>query len=472
MQINVSKVSTSKVEVNVVVPADVVKAKYNASLKNITKNARVDGFRKGHVPENTIIAMYSDRIIEGAFNEIFNEAFLQSIKEGKFIAPRDASPSITKMEQINPAADLPFTFEVEVYPMLESKDLSGVQNEIVKVEISDSDIDAVVEELRKQQSKLEIVDGAEIAAGTVAKIDFLGKKDGVAFEGGKAEQYDLDIDSAKMIPGFVESLMGHKAGEEFTIECTFPEDYGVAELAGAKATFDIVVHQVSKRVLPELNNDFLAAYGFEGKSIEDFKKSLAQNLKHQADALSLNYNLSNVVTAITEAYGEFDVPSALVNVMATNFVKRQFGPKADDKVVNALKSAFAPQAEDKVREDCVVQYLIGEHKFDLDVSSAEVDALIEEHSISYDDPEEFKAEVKKDRDMLANLKASAVNRKLLNCLQGLINCTETVKNFNDFKDLLAKAEQEREAKAQEKMLARAAAKAKAESEAKTEAAAE
>lgn len=454
MQINVSKISGSKVEVNVVVPADVVKTHFNSNFKKVAKNARVDGFRKGKVPAATVLAMFSDRISEETFNELFSQVFFKAAADNNFVPVKGATPEVANITPINPEADFSFSYTVEVFPSLEDKDLKSIQQEIVKVEIDDADIENVVNELRKQQSKLEVVEGGEIAAGTVAKIDFLGKKDGVPFEGGKAENYDLDIDNAKMIPGFIESLMGHKAGEEFVIECTFPENYGVEELQGAKATFDINVKQVSKRVLPEVDDAFLAAFGFEGKSVEEFKKSLADNLKHQADALSLNYNLTSIVSAITNSYGEFEVPATVVESTAGDFVKRQFGGKADARLVEALRSAFLPRAESKVREDCVVQTLIAKHKFNLEVTTADVDALIEEQSISYDDPEEFKVEVKKDSGMLANLSYLASSRKLFSCLKDLVSVSEVTKNFNDFKDLLAKAEQEREEQERAKMMAK------------------
>ena len=316
----------------------------------------------------------------------------------------------------------------------------------------------MIERLRQQQGKWQVVDGAVVDQDSTANIDFLGKKDGVPFEGGKAEGFNLNIKTAQMIPGFTESIIGHKAGDSFTIECTFPEDYHAEELKGAKATFDITVNSVSKQVLPEIDADFLKAFGFEDKGLDALKSSLKSNLEQQAEIGSTNYNITALMKAIATKYPDVVAPRAMVNYIAEQQLSRQFGGKLDDKLKNALLGGFAAQVEDQANEQCLLEGLIAAENFKVQVEDAEVDAQIAKAAISYDDPEEFKTEVRKDKELLENVVRAAGNVKLMNFLSGLVNANTADKSFEEFQKLREQQENTIQERARERMMASIAKK--------------
>lgn len=451
MQVTVKNINANNVQLDVVVPVESVNEIYTATYNKIYKNARIDGFRKGHIPKSAFESMYGHRVKADAFDEILKKFVPEALKQSEVDMVQGTLPAVVNVGKLEKDAELSFSLGVEIFPVLESKDLKSVKTEAYAVKVSEDDINKVVDQLRTQQAKLEQVEGGEVADGTVANIDFLGKKDGVPFKGGDAKGYDLDIDHAQMIPGFIEGIKGHKAGEEFTINCTFPESYHATELAGASATFDIKVNSVSKYVLPELNEDFLKAYGYGDKGVEEFKSNLSQNIAQQGAQACVNLNISSIVDKIGELYGDIELPKNLVQKEAENLLNRQLQmPKVDEKLKQALLASFLPLAEDRVRTQVLIHGILKNNNIDIVVNREEIDAVINDYSVAYEDPEEYKNEIKKDKDSLTTMASIAFERKLANILIDLTDCTVSEKSFNELKDLSAKFEADKAQKLQEK----------------------
>lgn len=456
MQVNVTKVEGINASFEVQLPAEQFNTYVDKAFKKVAASVTIPGFRKGHAPRNVVLEAYGQRINSEAIDNALNSSIQEAVKKTE-LKVYPGSLNVTNITN-NESGDFVYTCECEIHPTVEKKDLKDVNVELVNVTVSDADVDAMIERLRQQQSKWQVVDGAVVDQDSTANIDFLGKKDGVPFEGGKAEGFNLNIKNAQMIPGFTESIIGHKAGDSFTIECTFPEDYHAEELKGAKATFDITVNSVSKQVLPEIDADFLKAFGFEDKGLDALKSSLKSNLEQQAEIGSTNYNITALMKAIATKYPDFVAPRAMVNYMAEQQLARQFGGKLDDKLKNALLGGFAAQVEDQVNEQCLLDGLIAAENFKVQVEDAEVDAQIAKAAISYDDPEEFKTEVRKDKELLENVVRAAGNVKLMNFLAGLVNANTADKSFEEFQKLREQQENAIQERARERMMASIAKK--------------
>lgn len=451
MQVTVKNINATNDQLDVVVPVESVNEIYTATYNKIYKNARIDGFRKGHIPKSAFESMYGQRVKADALDELFNKFVPEALKQSEVDMISGSYPSIVNVGKLEKDVEFTFSMTVDVYPVLESKDLKSVKTEAFTVKVSEDDLNKVVDQLRTQQAKLEPIDGGEVADGTVANIDFLGKKDGVPFSGGEAKGFDLDIDHAQMIPGFIENIKGHKAGEEFTINCTFPESYHVAELAGAAATFDIKVNSVSKYVLPELNEDFLKAFGYGDKGVEEFKSNLSQNIAQQGESVCVNLSIENIVEKIGELYGEIELPKALVQKEAERLLSSQLQmPKVDEKLKKALMASFVPLAEDRVRTQVLIHGILKNNNIDIVVNLEDIDAVINDLSVAYEDPEEYKNEIKKDKKAVTAMANIASERKLVKVLTDLTDCTVTEKSFNELKDLAAQFEADKGKKLQEK----------------------
>ena len=398
MQVTVKNINATNVQLDVVVPVESVNEIYTATYNKIYKNTRIDGFRKGHMPKSAFESMFGQRVKIDALDELFNKFVSEALQHEKVDFIAGSNPSIINSGKFDKDSEFTFSMTVDVYPVLESKDLKSVKTEAYTVKVSEDDLNKVIDHLRSQQAKLEPIEGGEVADGTVANIDFLGKKDGVPFDGGEAKGYDLDIDHAQMIPGFIEGIKGHKAGEEFTINCTFPESYHVAELAGAAATFDIKVNSVSKHVLPELNDDFVKAFGYGDKGVEEFKSNLSQNIAQQGDGLRVRLSIETIVDKIGELYGEIELPEVLVQKEAERLVNSQLQTaNVDEKLKKALMGSFLPLAEDRVRVQVLIHGILKNNNIDIVVNNEDLDAVINDLSVAYEDPEEYKAEIKKDK---------------------------------------------------------------------------
>ena len=283
MKTTVKKLSDTKVQLTISLGASELADAEQVSLTKLARDIKVPGFRKGKVPAS-IAAKHIDpnalqeQILENALSKAVAEAFLQEKLQAL------DRPSV-EVKKFVPGSELEFTAEVEVIPPVKLGDYKKLtaKKEVAKVE--DKDVDEVIERIRKNYSeKSEVKRAAKL--GDEAVIDFTGKKDGVAFEGGSAKEYGLKLGEGQFIPGFEEGVIGHKAGEEFDLKLKFPEDYHAENLAGQDVVFTVKLHKVNELKLPEPNDEFAAKCGpfTEMKEVkEDIKRELTAQKEREAD---------------------------------------------------------------------------------------------------------------------------------------------------------------------------------------------
>ena len=237
MSLNIETTQGLERRVVITVPADTVEKTTREEFKRAAKNVRVDGFRKGHVPAHIIEQRFGASIRQDVLNDLLPQHFFNAVLAEKInIAGR---PTFT-VETFEPGKDLVFTATFEVYPDVQLQGLENINVEKPTVQISEADIDKMIDVLRKQQATWVVSDDAAKADDRVT-IDFSGSIDGAEFEGGKASDFVLFMGQGRMIPGFEDGIVGHKAGEQFDIEVTFPETYHAENLKGKKAKFAITL---------------------------------------------------------------------------------------------------------------------------------------------------------------------------------------------------------------------------------------
>ncbi len=299
----------------VVVPGAEVEGKRQARLAELGKTMNLPGFRPGKVPLSVVRQRYGSAVtgeileqtVNDATRDLLAERGLRSASQPKVDLVR--GPAGTGAAE-NSAGDLEFTVQLELLPEIVAPDLSGLAFTRLKAEPDAATIDRALADIAKRQRSFEPIDEQRAAVqGDVLSVDFLGKVEGIAFEGGAGSDVDIEIGGTGFIPGFAEQLQGLSPGESRTIDVTFPEAYQAAELAGKAATFDITAKALKRAVEPELNDDLAKTLGFEG--LEQVRTVIAQQVQAEYDQLSRMRLKRELLDALSEK-ADFAAPEGMV----------------------------------------------------------------------------------------------------------------------------------------------------------------
>jgi len=386
MQVSVEASTSLERRVTVTVPAEKIDSAVDKKVQETAKTIRLDGFRKGKVPTKVVKKRYGASIRQEVLGDVIQSSYFEALQEAK-INPA-GMPEIEPKEDAG-EGDFSYVAVVEVYPEIELADASGLNIERQAGTITDTDVDNMIEMLRKQQSEWNEVARAA-ADGDQVNIDFKGFVDGEAFDGGEAAGHDLVIGSGSMIPGFEDGITGMSAGEEKDITVTFPEDYQAEHLAGKEATFKITAHKVSESILPELNEEFYAKFSPKGKGEDDFKAEIRTNMEREMTQ-ALKGKLKNAVLDAYVELNEFDVPKALVKEELGRLKQQalqQFGGGNQQLDPSILPDEmFQDQADKRVKVGLLAGEVIKANEMAADEDK--VKALVEEMAQGYEDPKEF-----------------------------------------------------------------------------------
>ena len=415
MSLNIETTQGLERRVTITVPAETVVQAIREELKRVAKNARVDGFRKGKVPPHIIEKRFGASVRQDILGDLLQNHFFQAVIENKVnLAGR---PSFT-VEQFEEGKELKFSATFEVYPEVELKGLENIKVEKPVVEISEADVDKMVEVLRKQQATWTESQDAAKAEDRVT-IDFVGSVDGEEFEGGKASDFVLFMGQGRMIPGFEEGIVGHKAGDKFTIDVTFPEEYHAENLKGKAAKFDITLKKVEVMVLPELTDEFVAKFGPNTKSVADLRNEIRKNMQRELKNALTTRVKTQVIDGLVEQ-NQIDVPSSAVE-QEIDVLRQQ--------AAQLPRELFEEQAKRRVLVGLLLAQVISSNELKADEERAK--AMIEEIASAYEQPAEVVEYYSKNNELMNNIRNVVLEEQAVDAVLAKAQVTEKAATFDE-----------------------------------------
>ncbi|MGF1716477.1 trigger factor [Photobacterium chitinilyticum] len=426
MQVTVETTEGLERHLTITVPAANIEDAVTAELKKIAKNRRFDGFRPGKAPIKMVARMFGASVRQDILGEVMQRHYIEAIVKEK-INPAGA-PTFAPVE-IAEGKDLVFKASFEIFPEIELSGLDKITVEKPAVDVKDEDVTTMLDTLRKQQATWSEVDAAAVADSRVT-IDFTGSVDGEEFEGGKAEGFALAMGQGRMIPGFEDGVVGKKAGDEFTVEVTFPEEYHAENLKGKAASFVIKLHKVEAQELPELTEEFVSKFGVEDGSVDGLKAEVRKNMERELKQAVKGRIKDQVLNGLIEQ-NDIEVPAALIdqeiNVLRQQAAQR-FGGDAQN-TPELPRELFEEQAKRRV----VVGLLLGEviKSEELKADDERVKALITEMASAYEDPTEVVAYYEQNEQMMNNMRNVALEEQAIDALLAKAQVSDKEVSFDE-----------------------------------------
>ncbi len=407
----------------VTVPAERVDKEVADRLNRMKNTVKLNGFRPGKVPMAVVKKRFGDSVLHEVAGEVIQASFGEAVNQEK-LSPAGA-PQIDP-EEIAAGKALTFKATFEVYPEFEITSFAGIKVEKPVVEIGEEDMDKMIDNLRSQQQSWSEVE-REAADGDQVVIDFAGTIDGEAFERGSAEGVPVTLGSGSMIGGFEEGIAGMKAGDEKSIDVTFPEDYAAEELAGKEAQFAIKVSTVSEQVLPEVDDEFISGYGVTEGGVEAFRKQIRENMQRECDQAVETVNKSQVMDGLYESHG-FDVPGALIDEEAARMVENMKQQMQGQEGVLS-PDLFKGQAERRVKLGLVLAEVVREHNVQVDPTL--VQSHIERMAAGYEDPKEVIEWYNKNPQYLEGVQNLALEEQVVDLVMKDAEVSEASMGFEE-----------------------------------------
>ncbi|MCG7420202.1 trigger factor [Macrococcus epidermidis] len=365
----------------VTVPEEEVKAGLDKAFAKVVKQVNVPGFRKGKMPRQMFEQRFGvESLFQDALDIILPDAYANAIDEVG-INPVDR-PEID-VEQMEKGKELIFTAKVTVEPEVELGDYKGLEVEKFETEVTEEELNEAINADLARKAELVVKEEGEVAEGDVVNLDFDGYVNDEAFEGGKAEGYDLEIGSGQFIPGFEEQLVGTKVGDEKDVNVTFPEEYHAEELAGKEAVFKVKINEVKSKEVPELDDEMAKELDESVDSVDAYKTKYKADLEEQKKLQAENDTKESLVMQAVEN-AKVDIPEAMINTeldrMMQEFEQRiaqqglnlelyfQFSGQTEEQ----LKESMKADAEQRVKTNLTLAAIANAEN--IEVSDADVDA--------------------------------------------------------------------------------------------------
>lgn len=395
-------------------------SKFEEAIKKVyAKSAKyfnIPGFRKGKAPMSMVEKQYGTEIFyEDAFNEVVPEEFDKELKENNIQAV--SRPDID-IQQIEKGKDLIFTAVIQTKPEVKLGKYKGIELKKVEYNVSDEDIEHELGHMADRNSRLVAVEDRPVENGDTTIIDFEGFVDGVAFEGGKADNHELVIGSNTFIPGFEEQIIGMKIDEEKDINVKFPEEYFSEELKGKDATFKIKLHEIKKKEIPQIDDEF-AKDTSEFDTLEELKASIKEKLEEENTKKAKYETEDSAIKAVCDNV-TIDIPSGMIETELENMIKdiearlQYQGMKFEqylqmvDKTMEDFKKENEEQAKTSVKTRLVLDAIIKEEKIEADEET--VNSKLKEMAGLYGKKEE---ELKQNENFMKYIEDSIKNEKVI-----------------------------------------------------------
>ncbi len=376
-------------------------AKFEEAIKKVyfksAKYFNIPGFRKGKAPMQIVEKYYGKEIFyEDAFNEVASEALEEAVTENKLDVVSRPDIDVTQIEK---GKDLIFTAVMQTKPEAKVSKYKGIEIKKVEYNVTDEDIEHELHHIQEHNSRLVSIEDRPVESGDTATIDFEGSVDGVPFEGGKAEKYDLEIGSNTFIPGFEDQVIGMKIDEEKDVKVKFPEEYFSKELAGKDAVFKVKVHEIKKKELPELDDEFAKDVS-EFDTLKELKADIKAKQEKQNEEKAKYETQDAVIKALCEKT-KVDIPSGMVEMEIDNMLKEfeqrlsYQGLKLEQyfqmmgKTEEEIRKEYEPQAIEGIKSRLALEAVIKAEK--IEATDKDIDEKMKEMAKNYgkENDEEF-----------------------------------------------------------------------------------
>ena len=391
-------------------------------LQNLARTVKMPGFRPGKVPMRIVKQRYGEQVQIEAMQEAVQNSLFEALNQENLHPVATPQVELAPLEEGKAPA---YTATFEVYPAIELAPLDGIKVTRPVAEIAEADIDHMIDTIREQRKTWANVERAARQGDRVI-VDFVGTRDGVEFEGGSAKGVPAVIGEHKFIKDFEDNLLGIVAGEEKTFDASFPEDYGNAELAGKSVTFKVTAQAVAEAVLPEVDDQFAASFGVGDGGVAAMREEVKSNMERELAQTVKQRVKAQIVEALLEKNGGFDIPGALLDSERKNLA-RQLQQSTGQELPQENLSILDAETSRRVRLGLIMAEVIEQQ--DIKVSADKVRAAIEEVASTYEHPEEIVSWYFADKKRLAEVENSVLEDQVIDWVAGQIEVSDEKKTF-------------------------------------------
>ena len=397
LQVSTSPRPGSRMAVEIAVPAGLTQTSHEQAVDKLSRTIKLPGFRKGKVPRAVLVQQIGAvRIRATALEDLVDSVFRNAMKQAEI--PAIGQPSVdggfeALLERFEPGKELSLTLEMDVEPTPSLKATKGLQTEAESVSFDPARVDELIEQSRRQLATLVPVEKRAAEAGDVAVISFTGTyaDSGEAISGGSAEAMEVELEDGRMIPGFVEGIIGMKPGDSKTVACQFPEDYPQEDSAGRKASFEISLSELKTRELPALDDAF-AQQASDKQTLAELRADLEERLKDDAERRNESNRHDALLAALVEQL-EVELPETLVQEEIISLLEQTAGQLAQQgmdvkklftpQLIQSLRETSRPEAEERLKRSLALKALASTEQ--IEVAADEIEAKVKELSRGFSD---------------------------------------------------------------------------------------
>ena len=425
MQVSVESTSALERKMTISVPAERIESEVTKRLQQTAKRAKVSGFRPGKVPMSIIRQRYEADARQEVLGDLIQATFYEAVVAEKLnpVGQPAIEPQVFEKDKA-----LEYIATFEVFPEFEVQGLDSIEVERQSAEVAESDIDNMLDILRKQNTSFVDV-GRAAANDDQVTVSFVGSIDGEVFAGGTADNVPLVLGSGRMIPGFEEALVGCKAGDTKVITPTFPEDYQNLDLAGKTAEFTVIVNKVEGPELPELNEEFFAMFGNTEGGLEGFRAEVKKNMDRELNQAIKGKVKSQVMDGLLAA-NTIEVPAVLISSEVDRLrvqAVQQFGGNVKPEQLPA--ELFTEQAKRRVALGLIVAQMV--KQFDIKADDESVRSTIEEMAAAYQEPQQVIEWYYKNQQQLEDVRAVVLEEQVVDTVLGKAKVTDSNVSYEE-----------------------------------------
>ena len=431
MKVKIKKLKDLERKIIVSIPVTEYEKKFDLKIRNIRSKAKIDGFRKGNVPEDVLKNRYGQTIHSEVINELIQESYPKAITDNE-IRPT-ASPQVS-IESEDPKKPILYSATVEIFPDITPKFSKWSTYDEYKIVIEDSDIDLAISDIQKRYGEWEDIDSeAEIDHQVV--IDFVGKIEGKEFEGNSAKDFNLILGSNSMIKGFEEAIVGKKPSK-FNIKCIFPEDYFKQDLAGVEADFEIDLKKVQKNTEAKIDKDLYKKLQMDIKDKSKFRDEIHKRMQNEVKTQEKELTKESIYENLLKT-NNFKAPKSTIREQS-DLMRKDALMRIGHTEENAGDDLFPietfnDKAEKRVRLDLLFGKLI--KYFEIKISQKDVDKFIDVESKRYKDPTQYKQWISGQPKQLEQIKMIVLEQQLVEKLENVLKSKKKVIKFSELANL-------------------------------------